>query len=60
MKEKGLPSEFASWLTINRACNLCCKWCYASPTRFRGINNMSLKTVQKSITRLVPNKYFKK
>jgi len=49
MKIEHLPKEFASWLTINRKCNLRCKWCYASPDRFKGTTNMLLQTVQKSI-----------
>ena len=49
MQNDNLPNEFASWLTINRACNLNCEWCYANPERFKGEANMSLETVQKSI-----------
>lgn len=49
MDTEKIPSEFASWLTINRACNLNCDGCYASPIRFRGTSNMSLETAQKNI-----------
>lgn len=31
------------WLTVNRACNLRCKWCYAQETGFKKENDMPLK-----------------
>lgn len=38
MTDNKLPK--ACWLTINRACNLRCEWCYAQDTLFHG-NDMS-------------------
>lgn len=31
------------WLTVNRACNLRCKWCYAQETGLKKENDMPLK-----------------
>ncbi len=33
---------FAAWLTLNRACNLRCKWCYARETGFEKKDEMPL------------------
>lgn len=33
------------WLTLNRACNLRCKWCYARDTGFLNSDNMNLDMV---------------
>lgn len=38
--------KITSWLTINRVCNLRCKWCYSRNNR---TGSMSLETVEKSI-----------
>ena len=46
----NLPDRFAAWLTINRACNLRCKWCYASTTSFSEKENMNLEVINKSIS----------
>ena len=35
-------SFFACWLTLNRACNLRCKWCYARETGFGKQDEMPL------------------
>ncbi len=40
----SLPSRFNAWITLNRACNLRCKWCYAASTQFAQTSNMSMKT----------------
>ena len=44
-----LPSKFAGWLTVNRACNLRCKWCYAKPMGFSMNDDMRLELVQRAI-----------
>lgn len=36
----------ACWLTINRACNLRCEWCYAKETEFQSDDNMSLEMIE--------------
>ena len=38
-----------SWLNLNRACNLRCKWCYASGTGFSSKDDMSLKLAKELI-----------
>ncbi|MFH0819744.1 MAG: radical SAM protein [bacterium] len=38
------------WLTINRACNLRCLWCYAKGKKFSPRDNMSIRTLKKSIS----------
>ncbi len=40
----------SSWLTINRACNLRCEWCYGKGTGFSSSDNMTMETVDKSIS----------
>lgn len=40
--------SLTAWLTINRACNLRCNWCYAKMTGFNDAN-MSLDTASKCI-----------
>lgn len=47
ISDDELP-KITSWLTINRACNLRCVWCYAKMTDY-GNNTMTLKTVRKSV-----------
>lgn len=37
----------STWLTINRVCNLSCKWCYAQEINKN--NNMDLNTAKKLI-----------
>jgi len=44
-----LPSRFAAWLTLNRACNLRCDWCYAKMLNFSPKENMSMNTVKMAI-----------
>ncbi|MDD5016369.1 MAG: radical SAM protein [Atribacterota bacterium] len=47
---KELSGEFGSWLTINRACNLKCSWCYARAIKTGAAkHNMSMGTVRKSV-----------
>jgi len=41
MKPKG------GWLTVNKKCNLRCKWCYAKGTDYLQNNNMSFKLAKK-------------
>lgn len=43
--------SLTAWLTINRACNLRCVWCYAKMTEFKG-GDMTLETAEKSIALL--------
>lgn len=38
---------FSTWLTVNRACNLSCKWCYAQETDKN--SNMELEIAKKLI-----------
>lgn len=47
-----LPSRFTTWLTINRACNLRCGWCYARSQGFDSEHNMTMETVLNSINLL--------
>mgnify|MGYP002280847233 CR=1 FL=1 len=37
------------WLTVNRACNFRCKWCYAKNTKYAVEDNMSIKLAKKLI-----------
>ncbi len=41
-------NQLTAWLTINRACNLRCEWCYAKMTDFAS-EDMSLEIVEKCI-----------
>lgn len=41
--------RLTAWLTINRACNLRCQWCYAQMTGFEHKDDMSLQLVDQSI-----------
>jgi radical SAM protein with 4Fe4S-binding SPASM domain len=41
----------SAWLTVNRACNLRCKWCYAKMTGFDS-NDMTQKTANDCISLL--------
>lgn len=34
------------WLTLNRACNLQCKWCYAKDTKYLKSDDMDIKTAK--------------
>ena len=40
----------STWLTINRSCNLACKWCYAQ--KINKENNMELNTAKNHNHRL--------
>ena len=44
----SIPSKLTAWLTINRACNLRCAWCYAQSTQFTA-ENMELETAQTAV-----------
>lgn len=35
------------WLTVNRACNMRCRWCYAGATGYRGDDEMSLELAER-------------
>ena len=35
-----------SWITVNRSCNLRCRWCYAEGAEYRQQKEMSLETAQ--------------
>lgn len=39
----------SAWLTLNRECNLRCKWCYAKGTNFKEEDNMKLDIAYKLI-----------
>ena len=39
----------SGWLTLNRACNLRCKWCYAKGTGFKVKDDMDLELAYKLI-----------
>ncbi len=43
------PQFRTMWLTVNRLCNLRCKWCYAEGTRFKPEDDMSLETAKNLI-----------
>jgi MoaA/NifB/PqqE/SkfB family radical SAM enzyme len=45
----SIPSKLTAWLTINRACNLRCGWCYAKGTAFSQHDTMSTKTAERSL-----------
>jgi radical SAM protein with 4Fe4S-binding SPASM domain len=36
-----------AWLTVNRACNLRCSWCYARGTEYQKSQQMSLQTAER-------------
>jgi len=44
--------KLTAWLTINRACNLRCNWCYAKMTKFKAKDSMSLDLVRKILAML--------
>ncbi|NIA02325.1 MAG: radical SAM protein [Nitrospirae bacterium] len=35
-----------AWLTVNRACNFRCKWCYASETEYQQADEMTPATAE--------------
>lgn len=39
-----------AWLTINRSCDMRCKWCYAQGTNYNVSDDMSLEMVKKAIS----------
>jgi len=41
-----MTERFSAWLTINRACNLRCGWCYAQMMQYRGQENMTMETAE--------------
>ncbi len=41
--------RLATWLTINRECNLRCEWCYARMTGFSAADTMSIGTADASL-----------
>jgi len=41
--------RLATWLTINRACNLRCEWCYATMTGFNPKDTMTMAVVDASV-----------
>jgi len=45
-KEHNRIKSGVSWLTVNRVCNLRCKWCYAEGTNYRP-KEMSLELAKK-------------
>ena len=47
--EEKIAFPKACWLTINRACNLRCEWCYAQETEFQAQDNMSMEMIENLI-----------
>lgn len=45
-----IPRKFTCWLTINRACNLRCYWCYAKDLKFSSSENMSAEVLETSVS----------
>jgi radical SAM protein with 4Fe4S-binding SPASM domain len=45
----NLEKKVSVWLTINRACNLRCEWCYAKYTGFRSNDDMLDDIVEKAL-----------
>lgn len=43
------------WLTLNRACNLRCEWCYAKETDFKSSDDMSLVLAESLIDMCIAN-----
>lgn len=43
-----------AWLTVNRACNLRCSWCYAKGTEYNNDTDMSLSLATKLIDVIKP------
>lgn len=46
---KTLPPRYTGWLTINRACNLRCHWCYAASVNHGKKGQMTLETVERAL-----------
>lgn len=44
-----MKEQLSMWLTINRTCNMRCKWCYASTTHFSEEQTMSLEFVKNAL-----------
>lgn len=38
-----------AWITINRSCNMRCRWCYAQGTEYSKDSDMTLETVSNSL-----------
>lgn len=38
-----------AWLTVNRGCNLRCRWCYGEETHYEPKDNMSIKTAKELV-----------
>ena len=47
----SIPSKLTAWLTVNRACNLRCAWCYAQETEFSA-EKMEMETVEMALNLL--------
>ena len=45
IKNKNVPK--IAWITVNRACNLRCKWCYACSTGFSADSDIELSLAKK-------------
>ena len=37
------PNIDTAWVTLNRACNLRCRWCYAAGTGYKAGDDMSFE-----------------
>lgn len=46
----------AIWLTINRACNIRCKWCYARETNYVSKDQMSIEDLDKVLSFIIDSK----
>ncbi len=40
---------YGCWLTVNRSCNIRCKWCYATGTGFKKNDNMDFDSAKKLV-----------
>ena len=50
MRKNDTNSIFnAAWITLNRVCNLRCKWCYCSDTNFSDKNTMNYELAMKIV-----------
>lgn len=47
---QALPQRYTAWLTVNRGCQLRCKWCYANETGFK--SRMTNQTFEKALNLL--------
>lgn len=46
----------AFWLTVNRACNIRCTWCYARETNYVSKDQMSIEDLNKALSFIIDSK----